>query len=345
MSDSSAIQKRDVVTLDTTEHAKRMEAMRAVIRAAICPKGISEDEFALFMEQCKRSGLDPLLKQAFCVARRQNLGTKEHPRWADKHEFQPAEAGMLARAERFPDYRGVQASAVYAEDEISINQGEGLVHHVFNPAKRKGVLVGAWARLARDGKLPIVVWVDLSAASQSSPLWAKMPATMVEKAARVSALRKAYPEAFGGLYVAGERPDDVDTGEDEPAAPSFSKPVPAMPATTATRDAAPTLEKTPEKVAVVQFGGAAAGAKVADVVDAETVPTPPAREPGSDDGEEVDPVAADAADVCAKAKEVRTLEEYRALYPRSERFAKGTEERKRVNVALREAHSRVTGGK
>lgn len=277
--DSSAIQKRDTVTLDTTEHAQRMEQMRAVIRASICPKGIGEDEFTLFLEQCKRSGLDPLLKQAFCVARRQNLGTKEHPRWADKHEFQPAEAGMLARAEHFPDYRGIQASAVYAEDDISMDTGKGEVSHKFNPAKRKGALVGAWSRVARDGKLPTLVWVDLSAASQSSPLWAKMPATMVEKAARVSALRKAYPEAFGGLYVAGERPDDVDTGEDEPSAPVLRKP--AMPATTATREAAPTLERTPEKVPVVQFGGAAARG----VVDAETVPTP-TRQPGEDDGDE-----------------------------------------------------------
>ena len=44
-----------------------------LVRRTICPKGISEDEFALFIEQCKRSGLDPLLKEAFCVARRQNV--------------------------------------------------------------------------------------------------------------------------------------------------------------------------------------------------------------------------------------------------------------------------------
>ena len=38
------------------------------------PRGIGEDEFALFIEQCKRSGLDPLLKEAFCVARRAERG-------------------------------------------------------------------------------------------------------------------------------------------------------------------------------------------------------------------------------------------------------------------------------
>jgi len=179
-----------------------------LVRRTICPKGISEDEFALFIEQCKRSGLDPLLKEAFCVARRQNVGNRERPNWVTKYEFQPSEAGMLARAERFPDFRGIQASAVFAEDEIIVDQGKGEVVHRFNPAKRKGALVGAWSRVVRDGKLPVVVWLDFSGYVQQTPLWAKIPTTMIEKCARVAALRKGYPEAFGGLYVREEMPAD-----------------------------------------------------------------------------------------------------------------------------------------
>ncbi|MDY7228873.1 phage recombination protein Bet [Hyalangium rubrum] len=177
-----------------------------LIKRTICPKGIGEDEFALFIEQCKRSGLDPLLKEAFCVGRRQNTGSRERPNWTTRYEFQPSEAGMLARAERFPDFKGIQASAVYAEDEIIVDQGKGEVVHRFNPAKRKGALVGAWARVVREGKLPVVVWLDFSGYVQQTPLWAKIPTTMIEKCARVAALRKAYPEAFGGLYVREEMP-------------------------------------------------------------------------------------------------------------------------------------------
>lgn len=180
-----------------------------LVRRTICPKGISEDAFALFMEQCKRSGLDPLLKEAFCVPRRAKVGEN----WVEQHVFQPAEAGMLSRAERFPDFHGVQASAVYAEDDILLDMGRGEVKHAFNPAKRKGQLVGAWARAVRDGKLPIVVWVDFSGYVQQTPLWAKIPTTMIEKCARVAALRKAYPEAFGGLYIAEEMPEPTATPE------------------------------------------------------------------------------------------------------------------------------------
>jgi phage recombination protein Bet len=176
-----------------------------LVRRTICPKGISEDAFALFMEQCRRSGLDPLLKEAFCVPR------------SGQHVFQPAEAGMLARAERFPDFKGIQASAVYAEDDIVLNMGKGEVKHEFNPAKRKGQLVGAWARVVRNEKLPTLVWVDFQGYVQQTPLWSKIPTTMIEKCARVAALRKAYPEAFGGLYIAEEMPEEKPAAETKTA--------------------------------------------------------------------------------------------------------------------------------
>jgi phage recombination protein Bet len=193
-----------------------------LIRRTICPKGIGEDEFVLFIEQCKRSGLDPLLKEAFCVARRHNAGTRDKPQWTTRYEFQPSEAGMLARAERFPDFKGIQASAVYAEDEIIVDQGKGEVVHRFNPARRKGSLVGAWARVVREGKLPVVVWLDFAGYVQQTPLWAKIPTTMIEKCARVAALRKAYPEAFGGLYVREEMPaEEYEAPQEEPASGAY----------------------------------------------------------------------------------------------------------------------------
>ncbi len=205
---SDGLNKVDTAAAQQAWSRERVE----LIRRTICPKGIGEDEFALFIEQCKRSGLDPLLKEAFCVGRRQNAGSRERPNWVTRYEFQPSEAGMLARAERFPDFKGIQASAVYAEDEIIVDQGKGEVVHRFNPAKRKGALVGAWARVVREGKLPVVVWLDFAGYVQQTPLWAKIPTTMIEKCARVAALRKAYPEAFGGLYVREEMPaEEYDT--------------------------------------------------------------------------------------------------------------------------------------
>jgi phage recombination protein Bet len=217
---TSEIVKADVQMGQLAERAWTKDRVELVKRT-ICPKGISDDAFALFMEQCKRSGLDPLLKEAFCVPRRAKVGDS----WVEQHVFQPAEAGMLSRAERFPDFKGIQASAVHAEDEIIVDMGAGTVKHAFNPAKRKGQLVGAWARVEREGKLPVLVWVDFQGYVQQTPLWSKIPNTMIEKCARVAALRKAYPEAFGGLYIAEEMPEETKAAP-EPKARKAPPPPP-----------------------------------------------------------------------------------------------------------------------
>ncbi len=221
MNTGNAIQLADGRALTT----ERVE----LIKRTSCPKGISDDDFALFIETCRRSGLDPLLKQAFCVPRRNNIGSREKPNWVEKHECQPSEAGMLARAEEFPDYLGTQASEVYAEDEILMDQGAGEVSHKFNPAKRKGALTGAWAKVSRIGKVPSLVWLDLSALRQNTSNWNNMPAIMIAKCARVAALRKAYPAAYGGLYIAEELPESAG-GEPEVRAARPIMAVAAVPA-------------------------------------------------------------------------------------------------------------------
>ncbi len=177
-----------------------------LIKKTICPTGITDAEFALFVEKCKRSEMDPLVGECFCVPRRKNIGSKEAPRWVVLHEFQAAESGMLSRAERFPDYRGTQAAAVFSKDVAEIDAPNGSVAHKFRPGDR-GLILGAWARVEREGRTPTVVWVDFIEVVQTSPTWSKMSPTMIAKCARVAALRKAYPAAFSNCYIPEEMPD------------------------------------------------------------------------------------------------------------------------------------------
>jgi phage recombination protein Bet len=176
-----------------------------VLLNAICPKGIPAIEAELFVRRCRHTGLDPLNGEAFCVPRRVNRGTREQPDYVTVYVFQPAEAGMLARAERFPDYRGTQAMAVYSDDPlIEIDAPEGMVKHKVNPTRRKGSLMGAWARVERVGRTPTVVWLELAGYLQGTDQWRKIPSTMIEKCARMAALRKAYPATFGDCYIEEE---------------------------------------------------------------------------------------------------------------------------------------------
>lgn len=211
---STAIATREAGALAPAAEWNREKV--ELVKRTVCPQGIGDHEFALFIEQCKRSGLDPLIKQAFCVERRMKLPNGQ---WGSKHEFQPAEAGMLARAEAFPDFGGITAAAVHANDEIEIDPGAGVVVHKFRPGKDRGPIVGAWARLCRAGKPAVVTWVDFDAYAQTvndkqsgrrvlNSMWEKLGDTMITKCARVAALRVAYPAAFGGLYIREEMPPE-----------------------------------------------------------------------------------------------------------------------------------------
>lgn len=226
-----------------------------LIKRAVCPKGITDDEFALFVEQCKRTGLDPLIKEIFCVPRRKNVGDKQNPRWITVHEAQPSEAGMLARAEKFPDFRGITAAAVYAKDTISIDAGLQTVSHSFSPVGDRGALLGAWSRIVREGREPVLVWLDVNGYRQQSPLWDKIPGTMIEKCARVAALRKAYPSIFGGVYIKEEMPTDEAAPQATVAPPEPQRPASNVRALITERSL-----------------GELRALKTPDIVDAETLP-------------------------------------------------------------------------
>lgn len=333
-----------------------LDQHRDLIRRTICPRGIPDDEFELFMLQCQRSGLDPLLKQAYCVPRESKGEKKRGPdgkviqeKWRDgswhdvfekvtRFEFQPSRDGMLVRANRFSDFRGMQASEVYAEDNITVTYAKdgdlSSVEHSFNPARRKGALVGAWARVVRTGKLPVLVWVDLAAYVGQGPLWTTKPAVMICKVAEATALRKAYPEAFGGLYIAGERPDDQE--QEAPTVESSAHPIPKvssmeLPAETATREATPELEfhGAPEKVSVL-----------------DAPPTPVVAEPESP---EPDAIIAEAQAVAAEAIDAgrtgpalaRASESLSGLASRARKLAAGSAARRRVGEALEQIRKQL----
>lgn len=204
------------------------EQHRTLVRKMPMCRGMPEEDFAVFWAQCVQSGLDPMTGQCHAVARQVKTNEPEldpktsqplkeqgsNGKWytvykrATTYQFQATEAGMLARAMRFPDCRSAMGEAVYDGDHIVIDKANGKVEHVFNPAKRVGKLVGAWGRVVRDGMIPEVVWVPREAVDQGGDFWAKMPALMLAKCGRVAAIRKAYPEAFGAVYIPEEMPPE-----------------------------------------------------------------------------------------------------------------------------------------
>lgn len=210
---STAIVKHEPSSsITTAEHAAWTREQVDLIKRAICPKGISDDEFQVFIHQCRTTGMDPLTKEAFCVPRRTNVGSKESPRWVTNHVFQPSADGMRARAARFPDFVSVRSAAVHEKDlRCEIDTDAGAVKHSYDPTKPRGRLLGAWAKVTKRGDDPVVVWLPIGSRPMKGDFWAADPDNMMCKCSEVAALRRAYPVHFAGQYVPEELPPEEAT--------------------------------------------------------------------------------------------------------------------------------------
>lgn len=212
----------------------------ALLKRMKMPKGATDDEFLIFLEQCKRTGMDPLIDEADCVERRSKRSWQDargnwQEEWEVKHVFQPREAGMRARADRYPDYRGIACAVVREGDHFVFDPATPAVEHKFNPAdpaRAKKPILGAWAWVKRHGRVTFPVWTPLAERIQIknngsvTQFWDKKTETMIAKCARADAYRLEYPNAFGGTFLAEEwdhRPEEIEAPR-----PTVVEPAPAL---------------------------------------------------------------------------------------------------------------------
>lgn len=163
--------------LQTTRSLDRIsftDDQMQLIRSQIAPKA-NPNELALFMHQCKRTGLDPLSRQIYCI----HLG--------GKMTIQTSIDGFRVIAERSGDYAG-QDAPEFLENESGLIACRITVYR-FRGEQRYPAAVGvAYMREYNAG----------------GPMWGKMPHTMLAKCAEAQALRKAYPQDLSGLYTGDE---------------------------------------------------------------------------------------------------------------------------------------------
>lgn len=167
---------------------------------------ITMPEFKMFTELCKVRGLNPFLREAYCI------------KYSNKTPatIVVGKDAILKRAVLNPKYNGMK-SGIYVINE----NGEEI--------KRTGTfklptetLVGGWAEVFRkDWEYSIESSVSLEESIQKkgdgepNSNWARQPATMIEKVAKVRALREAFVEDLGGMYEAEEMNVDLPELRDE----------------------------------------------------------------------------------------------------------------------------------
>jgi phage recombination protein Bet len=95
-------------------------------------------------------------------------------------------------ANRQEDYLGIKHGViVMRKNEIVYQEGAFLLSD--------DTLLGGWAEVHRKEKLPHRAEVSMAEYNKGKSQWGVMPATMINKVAKVQALRECYAEIFGGV--------------------------------------------------------------------------------------------------------------------------------------------------
>lgn len=167
---------------------------------------ITLQEFKLFTELCKVRKLNPFLREAYLIKHKE--GTPA--------QLVVGKDAILKRAVLNPNYDGMESGIIIKKDDGKVEERQGT----FKLEDEQ--LVGGWARVYRkDWSHPTYSSVSFNEVAQKTGQgqlnsnWANKGATMVEKVAKVRALRETFVEDLSGMYEAEEVEQElpVDTVE------------------------------------------------------------------------------------------------------------------------------------
>lgn len=157
---------------------------------------ITMPEFKFFAELCKARKLNPFLKEAYLIKYSNNQAA----------QMVVSKDVILKRAVLHPQYDGKESGVIVRQmDGIILERAGCFVDN------QNETLLGGWCKVYRkDWSRPEFMSVSLDevAARKSdgsfNSNWLTKAATMVEKVAKVRALREAFVEEFGGMYIDDE---------------------------------------------------------------------------------------------------------------------------------------------
>lgn len=160
---------------------------------------VTDQEVVLFMNWCKYNLLNPWTNEAYIIKYDK---TKPAQNVTGKEAY-------MKRAEEHEQFDGFKAGLIIARNnEVIEVEGSFTI--------KDDVILGGWAEVYRkDKKHPYTVKVNYDEYNKNQATWKQMPRTMIRKVALVQALREAFPNNLGSLYVEEEIQDAAVVDEEK----------------------------------------------------------------------------------------------------------------------------------
>lgn len=149
---------------------------------------VTDTEVGSFITLCRYNSLNPFLNEAYLV----KFGSQPAQMIVSKEAY-------FKRAEANPEYDGIESGVIIQTEAGEIQELAGG----FVPPR--AYLLGAWAKVYRKNyRVPVTTKVNLSEYDKGQSIWKEKKATMIEKVAKVQALREAFPSQLGAMYTEEE---------------------------------------------------------------------------------------------------------------------------------------------
>lgn len=166
-----------------------------ILKNSIC-RGVSNEEFEMFLMACHKTQLDPFMRQIYAVKRK---AKKPDGSWGETMTIQTGIDGYRLIAERTGRYApGSEPSYVYD------NNGNLLSSTAYI---KKQTQDGTWHTVSASAYVDeyMQTFQDKNTGEKKpTGMWVNMPRTMLAKCAEAQALRKAFPAEMSGVYTKEE---------------------------------------------------------------------------------------------------------------------------------------------